>query len=289
MSAGPPGGFLDEMVAAARERVAEARRRDPLDAPVAVAPGRLRTTLRDAAGAGRLGVIAEVKRRSPSKGDIAPGLDAAAQARAYEAAGADAVSVLTEPVRFGGALDDLAEVTAAVRLPVLRKDFVVDAYQVREAAAAGAAAVLLIVAALDDQTLADLVGECDACGLDALVEVHDAEELRRALRVDATIVGVNNRDLHSLEVDLGVTERLAGLLPRRVRAGDATAESVRQAGMQDDDVVLVSESGIATFADARRVARAGAQAALVGEALVRCAPERLPDLVACLQAAGRPS
>jgi indole-3-glycerol phosphate synthase len=271
--------FLAEMVAAARQRVAEAHAQASLDAPGHLAPsvatssralGRLHETLTRARAAGRLGVIAEAKRRSPSRGDIAPGLDAAEQAGAYETAGADAVSVLTEPTRFGGTLEDLADVAAAVDLPVLRKDFIVDACQVREAAAAGAAAVLLIVAALDDATLGRLLRECAACGLDALVEAHDAEEVLRALAAGASIVGINNRDLRSLEVDLAVTEQLASLVP-------------------PDGVLLVSESGIATSADARRVAEAGAHAVLVGEALMRCAPERLADLIAGLRAPGRPS
>lgn len=290
--------FLTAMVQAARQRVAEARERERLAAPGTTlagaparelaadlhavgagtqpsatprrAPGRLHEALTRARASGRLGVIAEVKRRSPSAGDIAPRLDAAAQAQAYEAAGADVVSVLTEPTRFGGSLQDLAEAAMAVSLPVLRKDFIVDTVQVREAAAAGAAAVLLIVAALDDATLRDLLHACEACGLDALVETHSADELRRALAAGAAIVGINNRDLRSLAVDLTVTEELAGLVPA-------------------EGALVVSESGIATPAHARRAAAAGAHAVLVGEALVRAAPERLADLIADLQAGGRPS
>jgi indole-3-glycerol phosphate synthase len=216
---------------------------------------------------GETALIAEVKRASPSKGAIAPGLDAVAQARAYAAAGADAVSVLTEPRRFGGSLGDLEAVVAAVPLPVLRKDFVVDPYQVWEAAAAGAAAVLLITAALDDRHLALLLGECRLCGLDALVEVHDEAELGRAADAGAALIGINNRDLRSLTVDLRVTERLAALAPR--------------------DLLLVGESGIVTGADARRAARAGTRALLVGEVLVRAPHERLAALIAELK--GRPA
>jgi indole-3-glycerol phosphate synthase len=297
VTAQPASDFLAEMVAAARERVARGRETAPPERPVAASsgrqaagtpprtgPGRLRTALLTAADGGCLGLIAEVKRRSPSKGDIAPGLDAASQALAYEAAGADAVSVLTEPTRFGGSLEDLAAVAAAVRLPVLRKDFIVDACQVREAAAAGAAAVLLIVAALDDAALAELLGESRACGLDALVEVHDRAELQRAVGAGAELIGVNNRDLRSLQVDLSVTEDLAGAVRASAVPADAGSVAPPPAG-----VLLVSESGIATPADARRVAAAGARAVLVGEALMRCAHERLPDLVAALRAAGWPA
>ena len=211
---GPPAAdaprpdFLAEMAADARRRVAAARERRPLARPAqagrsgrlraALAAATLATPLDGAATPRRLALIAEVKRRSPSRGDLAPALDAATQARAYEAAGVDAVSVLTQPSHFGGSLDDLRAVVAAVRLPVLRKDFIVDRYQVREAADAGAAAVLLIVAMLDDPTLRDLSAECAACGLDVLVEVHDEDDLRRATGAGATLIGINNRDLRTL-------------------------------------------------------------------------------------------
>lgn len=261
--------FLSQMVAGARERVLAAREHTPLARPLSGGPiGRLREAL---AGrpAGELAVIAEVKRRSPSKGDIAPRLDAAAQAQAYAAAGADAISVLTEPTRFGGSLDDLRAVSAAVGLPVLRKDFIIDAYQVWEAAAAGAAAVLLIAAALDADVLAAMLAECSACGLDALVEVHDEDDLLRAELAGATIIGINNRDLRSLSVDLAVTERLAPL----AAAG----------------TLLVSESGISAAADACRAARAGARAVLVGEALVRTPHSLLPATLLDLRGAAAPA
>ncbi len=280
--------FLATMVEQAHTRVERARRVRPLTRPDAALPGELAPTVvvgesgparppggrlaaaivagsggNEDAPSGATALIAEVKRASPSKGAIAPGLDAVAQALAYAAAGADAVSVLTEPRRFGGSLADLEAVAAAVSLPVLRKDFVVDPYQVWEAATAGAAAVLLIVAALDDRDLALLLGECRLCGLDALVEVHDEAELGRAVAAGAGLIGINNRDLRSLTVDLRVTGRLAELAPR--------------------DVLLVSESGIATGAAALRAARAGARALLVGETLVRAPHDRLAALVAELK------
>lgn len=266
--------FLAEMVAGARERVAAVRKTAPLARPAGEGDGgRLLPALaappaRDgvARAPASLALIAEVKRRSPSKGAIAPDLDAVAQARAYEAAGADAVSVLTEPSRFGGSLEDLRAVTAAVALPVLRKDFIVEPYQIWEAADAGAAAVLLIVAALSDTTLGDLLEECRLCGLDALVEVHDEAEMERALASGARLVGVNNRDLRSLTVDLGATERLAHQVPAHV--------------------LLVSESGVADGADARRMALAGARALLVGETLVRAGAGDLPRRVHALRSAG---
>ena len=226
---GRGGDFLAHMIAAARARVAQARAKRPLSrAARAAYPGRLRTAL-EHPRAGGLAVIAEIKRASPSKGAIAPALDAAARARAYERAGADAVSVLTEPTRFAGSLADLEAVAGSVTLPVLRKDFIVDPYQIWEAAAAGAAAVLLIAAALDGDELAALLGECAAIGLDALVEVHDEDDLLRAELAGARLVGVNNRDLRTLAVDLATTERLAPL----ASAGTLlVAESVVDEGVQ---------------------------------------------------------
>ena len=264
--------FLAEMIAGARQRVAEAQSTTPLQRPVAGGTGgRLRAALArphaepDGEQPPRLALIAEVKRRSPSKGDIAPTLDAATQAAAYEAAGADAVSVLTEPSRFGGSLDDLRDVAAAVRLPVLRKDFIVNPYQLWEAARAGAAAVLLIAAALPDAELTALLAESRACGLDALVEVHDEHELARAVTAGASLVGINNRNLRTLMVDLSVTEQLAPLAP--------------------PGTILVGESGITSPADAQRMAAAGAHALLVGEALVREGRGRLPDRIHALRCA----
>ncbi len=184
-----------------------------------------------------LSVIAEVKRRSPSKGDLAPIPDPAALATAYAAGGADAISVLTEERRFGGSLEDLRAVRTAVETPLLRKDFVVTGYQLLEARAAGADLVLLIVAALDDALLRDLHDQARELGLTALVEVHDEAEVERALAVGAALVGVNARNLKTLEVDPGTFARLAGRLP----AG----------------VVRVAESGIAGPQDAARCRRRG--------------------------------
>jgi indole-3-glycerol phosphate synthase len=181
------------MIVSSARRAQEARECTPLARPESPgAHGRLRAALaapgaaaRKAGEAAPLAVIAEIKRRSPSKGDIAPDLDPVTQARAYEAAGAEAISVLTEPDFYGGSMSDLRAVAAAVQLPVLRKDFVIDSYQVREAADAGAAAVLLIAAALPSGSLGALLDECHDCGLDALVEVHDADDLERAYSVGA--------------------------------------------------------------------------------------------------------
>ncbi|MBD8869708.1 indole-3-glycerol phosphate synthase TrpC [Nocardioides donggukensis] len=194
-------------------------------------------------------VIAEVKRRSPSKGDLADIPDPATLARAYADGGAAAISVLTEQRRFGGSLADLRAVRAAVEVPLLRKDFVVTDYQLHEARATGADLVLLIVAALDQATLTALHDEARALGLTVLVEVHDAEEARRAVDLGAQLVGVNARNLKTLEVDPGTFGRLAPLLPA--------------------DCVRVAESGVTGPDDVRRLAQEGADVVLVGEALVR--------------------
>jgi len=266
--------FLMEMIVSSARRAEAARERTPLVRPQTAAPhGRLRAALaapgaapRDAGKPAPLAVIAEIKRRSPSKGDIAPDLDAVKQARAYEAAGAEAISVLTEPDRFGGSLDDLRAVAAAVDVPVLRKDFIIDPYQVWEAAEAGAAAVLLIAAALPSGSLGALLDECHDCGLDALVEVHDADDLERAYAVGASMMGVNNRDLHTLEVDLAVSEYLGALIGACV--------------------LFVSESGVGAPSDARRVRAAGAQAILVGEALIATPHAHLAAAIAALRGDG---
>jgi indole-3-glycerol phosphate synthase len=209
---------------------------------------------RDFAGAlsprgGPTRVVAEVKRASPSAGAIASGLDAVAQARRYAQAGAACISVLTDGPGFGGSLDDLVAVRRAVAVPLLRKDFVVDRYQLLEARRAGADAALLIVAALDAEVLRRLQDDARALGLAALVEVHDERELDAALAAGATLVGVNNRNLHTFEVDLAASEQLLPRLPRGVKG--------------------VAESGVRTAADARRLRAAGAANLLVGEALVR--------------------
>lgn len=194
-------------------------------------------------------VIAEVKRRSPSKGDLAAITDPAALARQYAAGGAAAISVLTEERRFSGSLDDLRAVRAAVDVPLLRKDFMVEPYQVLEARAAGADLVLLIVAALDDDTLRRLHDQARELGMAVLVEVHDEPETERAVALGAELVGVNARNLKTLAVDEDAFGRLAPLLPA--------------------DRVLVAESGISGPVDVKRYVAEGARAVLVGEALVK--------------------
>ncbi|QZY27921.1 indole-3-glycerol phosphate synthase TrpC [Nocardioides coralli] len=241
---------LDDIVAGVRDDLE--RRRSAV--PVA----ELRATLADvdpprdpmphfrAAGSS---VIAEVKRRSPSKGDLADIPDPAELARAYAAGGAAAISVLTEERRFGGSLADLRAVRAAVDTPLLRKDFIVEPYQLVEARAAGADLALLIVAALDDDDLRRLHDQARELGLTVLVEVHDEAEAERAVALEAELVGVNARNLKTLEVDPGAFARLGPLLP--------------------PDRVLVAESGISGTADVERYVAEGARVVLVGEALVR--------------------
>ncbi|MCZ7525727.1 MAG: indole-3-glycerol phosphate synthase TrpC [Acidimicrobiia bacterium] len=236
-----------------REEVARLRapqRRTRLAEELAGAPPvRDLTTALRGPGTG-LAVIAEIKRRSPSKGDLAPDLDPATTAKAYATGGAAALSVLTDGPWFGGSPDDLREARAAVELPVLRKDFVVDPLQLDESRAMGADATLLVVAALpDDGLVRELLARAADLGLAALVEVHDEPELDRALAAGAGIVGVNCRDLRTFGEDLAVAERLATRLP--------------------DGVVRVAESAVRSPADARRMADAGFHAVLVGEALVR--------------------
>ena len=196
-----------------------------------------------------LSVIAEVKRRSPSAGDLAVALDPSEQARRYAAGGAAAVSVLTEPHYFGGSLEDLATVRRATDLPVLRKDFMLNEAQIWESRAAGADAVLLIAAVLDGRRLPVMLEASAAASMTALVEVHDEAEAERAVAAGASVVGVNNRDLGSFVTDLAVAERLSGRLA--------------------NVAVRVAESGVKTVADAARMAAAGYDAVLVGEALVR--------------------
>jgi len=200
-------------------------------------------------GDGSVAVIAEVKKASPSKGIIRESFDPAAIADVYARNGASAISVLTDERYFQGHLDYLRAIRQRVSVPVLRKDFIISRYQVLEARVAGADAVLLIVAALQDDTLSDLLAYAHELGMDALVEVHTEEELQRALRAGAVIIGINNRDLSTFHTMLEVTERLAPLVP--------------------PDRLCVSESGIENAEDVSRVARAGAHAVLVGESLMR--------------------
>ncbi len=241
---------LDDIVAGVREDLA--------DRESAVPAAELRARLADAPAVRdpmphfrRSGssVIAEVKRRSPSKGDLADIPDAAALARDYVAGGAAAISVLTERRRFGGSLDDLRAVRAAVEVPVLRKDFIVTDYQLLEARAAGADLALLIVAALPDDELRRLHATARDLGLTVLVEVHDEAETERAVALGADLIGVNARNLKTLEVDPDAFGRLAPLVP--------------------GDRVLVAESGISGPTDVKRYVAEGADVVLVGEALVK--------------------
>ncbi|HEY0548706.1 MAG TPA: indole-3-glycerol phosphate synthase TrpC [Verrucomicrobiae bacterium] len=203
---------------------------------------------------GSVALIAEVKKASPSAGVICADFDPVSIALEYEAAGASCLSVLTDEKFFQGSLEYLKQIRAAVKLPLLRKDFIIDERQILEAIQWGADAILLIVAILSDAKLKRFQDLATDAGLAALVEVHDEEELNRALDVGARLIGVNNRDLKTFTVDLATTERLA-----------ITA----LAGRSEDEVLLVAESGIRLRADVERLARAGAHAVLVGESLMR--------------------
>ncbi|ROS42937.1 indole-3-glycerol phosphate synthase TrpC [Amycolatopsis thermoflava] len=240
---------LEDIVAGVREDLAEREKALPFDelkrlAAQAPPPRDAMSALRDSS----IGVIAEVKRRSPSKGALADIPDPAALAKDYEAAGARVISVLTEERRFGGSLADLDAVRAAVDIPILRKDFVVTPYQVHEARAHGADLVLLIVAALEQNALMALLDRVESLGMTALVEVHNAEEADRALEAGAKVIGINARNLHTLEVDRDVFGRLAPGLPF--------------------DTVKVAESGVRGPGDLMAYAGHGADAVLVGEGLV---------------------
>jgi indole-3-glycerol phosphate synthase len=276
---------LTEIMAHKRREIA------PLVRPVALAeleqlnvrlpaPPSFAAALRPAGGA--LAIISEIKRRSPSAGAIAENAAASGQALRYQAAGAGALSVLTDEKYFGGTLDDLRAVVAAMNacalqnplpnpfpkpLPILRKDFMVHPLQVLQARAAGASAILIIVRALTDGEIRALHDAARAAGLDALFEIHNEPDLARALAHDAKIIGVNNRDLTRFTTDLAISERLIPQFPKTITA--------------------VSESGIHTAADAARVRAAGASAALVGEALMRAAD--MPALMQSLRAAPPPA
>jgi indole-3-glycerol phosphate synthase len=255
MSAGTgPGAssstVLERILRGTREEVERRKQIAPVGTlEERFAPGAGVRSLHEALTAPGMGVIAEFKRRSPSAGQLRHEPDVEEIVSAYERGGASAVSVLTEGPHFDGSLEDLHTARQACELPVLRKDFIVDSYQLHEARAGGADAVLLIVAALSDVELAALHGEARALELDVLVEVHDREELQSALRIGASIVGINNRDLRDFSVDVERTFRLMSELP--------------------DTVATVSESGIANAEQLRRLEDVGVQAVLVGESLMR--------------------
>jgi indole-3-glycerol phosphate synthase len=253
-----PDGTLGVIVAEAMIRAGalESRRRE-LESACSSPPSgaSLRAALRQSA----VGLLAEVKRRSPSKGSIAEGLDAVEQARAYAAGGAAALSILTEPAHFGGSIDDLLEVGKSIALPTLKKDFHVAPIQLVEARALGASAALLIARALAPDRLAEMMRIGHALGLELLVEVRDEAELERALAEGATMIGVNNRDLETLIIDQATSDRLIPRIPPHV--------------------VAIAESGVKTRADVERYAAVGADAVLVGSSL-----SAAPDPIAATRA-----
>jgi indole-3-glycerol phosphate synthase len=256
--------ILDEILAHKRREVAERRSQRPhLNASAGRSASRGFAAALKAPG---VSVIAEFKRKSPSAGDLLPGAAAGDIARRYEANGAAALSVLTDQAFFGGTDQDLIDAHQATNLPVLRKDFVIDAYQIHEAVAIGADAVLLIVRALSQSELAQLIGLAECLGLDALVETHSAAEVERALDAGASVIGVNNRDLDTLVTDVSLAPRLRPLVP--------------------PGCVFVAESGVSTSEQISILSDAGADAVLIGESLLR-APD--PDaLLRRLVFAGAP-
>jgi indole-3-glycerol phosphate synthase len=246
--------ILAKIAAYKREEVADRKRRRAFAqvdaaAKAANSPRGFRAALETAHAPGKLALIAEIKKASPSKGLIRADFDPPALARAYEAGGAACLSVLTDGPSFQGADGYLIDARAAVALPCIRKDFLVDPWQVAESRALGADAILVILAMVDDVLAAELMAEAACLSMDALVEVHDEAEMARAGALGSTLVGINNRDLKSFVVDLAVTERLAVQAPR--------------------DALLVTESGLFASADAARMEAAGAKAMLVGESLMR--------------------
>jgi indole-3-glycerol phosphate synthase len=254
---------LTPIIERARIEVAERQRARPLEElerqAAEVARDEPRRPFAAALSGPGLAVIAEHKRRSPSAGLIRDDLELEQVVRAYEEGGAAALSVLTESASFGGSLDDLRRARRASRLPILRKDFTVDPYQVPEALLAGADSILLIVAALTDAELGELHGRARALGLSVLVEVHDEPELQRALAIRPEVIGINNRDLTTLQVDVGRTLELRPRVP--------------------EGVTVVAESGFRSRAELDRLAEAGVDAVLVGESLMRA-----PDVRAACQA-----
>ena len=245
--------ILDTIAERAKLRVARNKERLPLDELKQRALSLPRGNFPFEAALRRTGLsfICECKKASPSKGLIAPEFPYLDIARAYEAAGADAVSVLTEPEFFLGNDKFLAEISTQVSIPCLRKDFVVDEYMIYQAKTLGASALLLICAILDDTQLKNFMATCDALGLSALVEAHDADEIKRAIDGEARIIGVNNRNLKDFSVDTDNSKRLRSLVPR--------------------NVLFVSESGVQSADDVQKIRELGADAVLIGEVLMRAA------------------
>lgn len=246
--------ILDRIAAYKREEVAALRARhgegDLVAEALAASPVRgFRASLMAARAAGRYGLIAEIKKASPSKGLIREDFNPEAHARDYETGGASCLSVLTDAPSFQGSVEALQAARGAGKLPVLRKDFMIDPLQIREARAMGADCILIIMAMVDDETARLLLAEARRWKMDALIEVHNEEEMERALELDADMIGINNRDLHTFHTDLAVTKRLAPQIP--------------------DDILVIAESGLSTPDDLKVLAVSGVTTFLIGESLMR--------------------